>query len=87
MAKGITGTGEGFDAPSVGRLGGSGFGAHNPSPTELRSKMVQVGSITISRLRAHDTAPLSYHTVISSHIVLWFWQCEACCPYLPGSQP
>ena len=44
MAKGITGTGEGFDARSVGRLGGSGFGAHNPSPTELRSKMVQVRS-------------------------------------------
>lgn len=43
MAKGITGTGEGFDAPSVGRLGGSGLGAHNPSPTELRSKIVQVG--------------------------------------------
>lgn len=42
MAKGITGTGEGFDAPSAGRLGGSGFGAHNVSRTELRGKMVQV---------------------------------------------
>ena len=42
MAKGITGTGEGFDARSFGRLGGSGFGAHNPSPTELRSKMLKV---------------------------------------------
>ncbi len=35
-AKGITGRREGFDAPSVGMLGGSGFGSHNPSPTELR---------------------------------------------------
>ena len=41
MAKGITGSGEGFDAPSVGRLGGRGFGTHNPSLTELRSKMLQ----------------------------------------------
>ena len=44
MANGMTGTGEGFDAPSVGRLGGTGFGSHNPSPTELRSKIVQVSS-------------------------------------------
>ena len=42
MAKGIMGTGEGFDAPSAGRLGGSGFGAHNVNLTELRGKMVQV---------------------------------------------
>ena len=41
MAKSITGSGEGFDAPSAGRLGGRGFGAHNPSLTELRSKMLQ----------------------------------------------
>ncbi|CAL5229206.1 g12489 [Coccomyxa viridis] len=49
MAKGITGTGEGFDAPSVGRLGGSGLGAHNPSPTELRSKIVQAAEARAKR--------------------------------------
>ncbi len=42
MATGITGTGEGFDAPSKGRLGGAGFGGHNPDVSQLRSKMVQV---------------------------------------------
>ncbi len=41
MAKGIMGSGEGFDAPSAGRLGGRGFGAHNPSLTDLRSRMLQ----------------------------------------------
>ena len=56
MAKGITGTGEGFDAPSVGRLGGSGFGSHNPSPTELRSKMVLVSSDASPVVSEYDTA-------------------------------
>ncbi len=42
MAKGVMGTGEGFDASSAGRLGGSDFGAHNVGLTELRGKMVQV---------------------------------------------
>ncbi|KAK9917645.1 hypothetical protein WJX75_006759 [Coccomyxa subellipsoidea] len=41
IAKGITGTGEGFDAPSMGRLGAGGFGGHNPSPALLRIKMLQ----------------------------------------------
>ncbi|EIE22816.1 WLM-domain-containing protein [Coccomyxa subellipsoidea C-169] len=41
IAKGITGTGEGFDAPSMGRLGAGGFGGHNPSPALLRNKMLQ----------------------------------------------
>lgn len=36
MAKGITGTGEGFDAPSCGKLGGRTF-AHNP-PEHVRRK-------------------------------------------------
>ena len=56
MAKGITGTGKGFDAPSVGRLGGSGFGAHNPSPSELRSKMVQVSTDASHLVGTHHTA-------------------------------
>lgn len=56
MAKGITGTGEGFHAPPVGRLGGSGFGAHNPSPSELRSKMVQVSRDASILVRTHHTA-------------------------------
>lgn len=42
IAKGITGTGQGFDAPSVGCLGARGFGGHNPSPADLRRKMIQV---------------------------------------------
>ena len=42
MAKGITGSGEGFDAPSKGRLGAAGFGGHNPDVSQLRGKMVQV---------------------------------------------
>ncbi|BDA50451.1 probable DNA-dependent metalloprotease WSS1 [Coccomyxa sp. Obi] len=41
IAKGITGTGQGFDAPSVGRLGAGGFGGHNPSSADLRRKMIQ----------------------------------------------
>ena len=68
MAKGITGTGEGFDAPSVGRLGGSGFGAHNPSPTELRSKMVQVGSNHYQSLaRSWHSAAVIPHCHIIPH--------------------
>ena len=42
MVRGIGGTGEGFDAPSAGRLGGRGFGTHNDSPAALRSAMVKV---------------------------------------------
>ena len=42
MAKGITGTGEGFDAPSKSRLGAGGFGGHNPDMSQLRGKMVKV---------------------------------------------
>lgn len=49
IAKGITGTGEGFDAPSMGRLGAGGFGGHNPSPALLRNKMLQVGGRPTSR--------------------------------------
>ncbi|KAK9804047.1 hypothetical protein WJX73_008674 [Symbiochloris irregularis] len=41
MTKGIAGTGQGFDAPSAGRLGGKGPGAHNPSPAVLRAAMVK----------------------------------------------
>ena len=32
MAKGIMGSGEGFDAPSVGRLGGRGLWRSQPKP-------------------------------------------------------
>ena len=42
MAKGIGGTGEGFDAASKGRLGARGFGGHNISQTALRDAMVKV---------------------------------------------
>ncbi|KXZ43445.1 hypothetical protein GPECTOR_90g532 [Gonium pectorale] len=37
MAKGVGGTGVGFDGPSVGRLGSHGFlPTHNPDPRRLR---------------------------------------------------
>lgn len=43
MAQGVSGTGVGFDAPSVGRLGSHGsFPTHNPAPSALRSHMVKV---------------------------------------------
>ena len=42
QARGIGGTGQGFDAPSAGRAGGKGFGAHNLSATGLRSAMINV---------------------------------------------
>ena len=42
MAKGLGGTGEGFDAPSAGRAGAKGFGGHNVSAVDLRSAMVKV---------------------------------------------
>jgi hypothetical protein len=58
MAKGITGTGEGFDAPSAGRLGGSGFGAHNISLMELRGKMMQVRPCSMSQEATHSNAPV-----------------------------
>eukprot|EP00976_Prorocentrum_cordatum_P109453 1195022-Prorocentrum_minimum.AAC.7 len=49
MAKGITGTGVGFDAPSVGRLGGRTFD-HNPPASQLR----QVGAY-IPTVRTNQT--------------------------------
>lgn len=54
MDKGITGTGEGFDAPSKGRLGAGGFGGHNPSPAQLRSKMVQVKGLQLLSRRKEE---------------------------------
>lgn len=42
MAKGVGGTGAGFDAASAGRLGSKGFGAHDLSPSKLRAAMVKV---------------------------------------------
>lgn len=40
-SRGITGTGAGFDALAAGRVGGAGFGAHNPDPSQLRDKMLK----------------------------------------------
>lgn len=43
MDKGISGSGVGFDAPSVGRLGGRGpVPVHNPDPRKLRDVAVKV---------------------------------------------
>ena len=41
ISRGIAGTGAGFDAASAGRLGGAGFGAHNPDPSQLRERMLK----------------------------------------------
>ena len=45
-ARGIVGTGAGFDAASSGRLGGAGFGAHNPDPRQLRDKFLKAGGLS-----------------------------------------
>ncbi len=43
MAKGIAGSGAGFDAPSVGRLGGRGpVPTHNPPSHQLKSLALKV---------------------------------------------
>eukprot|EP00891_Asterochloris_glomerata_P008606 jgi/Astpho2/8606/gw1.00126.49.1_t len=45
VSKGIAGTGVGFDAPSVGKLGGRGpIAVHNPGLHQLRDVMLKVGS-------------------------------------------
>lgn len=45
MAKGITGSGAGFDAPSMGRLGGRGpVPTHNPPAHQLKSAALKVPS-------------------------------------------
>ncbi len=41
ISRGIAGSGAGFDAASAGRLGGAGFGAHNPDPSQLRERMLK----------------------------------------------
>lgn len=44
LARGISGTGQGFDAPSVGRLGSHGFiPQHNPEPGRMRDAVLRVG--------------------------------------------
>ena len=45
MAKGIVGSGTGFDAPSVGRLGGRGpVPTHNPPAHQMKSAALKVDS-------------------------------------------
>lgn len=45
MAKGIVGNGTGFDAPSVGRLGGRGpVPTHNPPAHQMKSAALKVDS-------------------------------------------
>ena len=49
MAKGIAGSGAGFDAPSVGRLGGRGpVPIHNPPSHQLKSLALKVCIIICS---------------------------------------
>ena len=43
MAKGISGSGQGFDAASRGRLGSHSFiPTHNPPETQLKNVMLKV---------------------------------------------
>ena len=88
IAKGITGTGEGFDAPSMGRLGAGGFGGHNPSPALLRIKMLEVISTysntlmsKVTRLQSIATsAPLAaeiFCRVAGPPLIF-------CCAWFPG---
>ena len=57
MAKGISGSGAGFDAKSMGRLGGRGpVPLHNPDPRKLRDVAVKVELCcfpTTRRLKRH----------------------------------
>ena len=49
MAKGIAGSGAGFDAPSVGKLGGRGpVPIHNPPSHQLKSLALKVCTIFCS---------------------------------------
>ncbi|MEW5307611.1 MAG: hypothetical protein WDW36_009991 [Sanguina aurantia] len=58
MAKGVSGTGVGFDAPSVGRLGSHGpIPAHNPAPSALRTHMVKAAEERAKRQRLTDSGP------------------------------
>lgn len=46
MAKGIVGSGAGFDAPSVGRLGGRGpVPTHNPPAHQMKSAGLKVSTL------------------------------------------
>lgn len=56
IAKGLTGTGQGFDAPLASRLGTKGFGGHNPSPALLRDKIVQVNGRDLLKDSSIDDA-------------------------------
>ncbi|KAK9846382.1 hypothetical protein WJX81_002685 [Elliptochloris bilobata] len=44
-ARGIVGTGAGFDKAPAGKVGGAGFGAHNPDPSQLRDKMLKAAAV------------------------------------------
>lgn len=47
MEKGITGSGAGFDAPSMGRLGGRGpVPSHNPPAHQLKNAALKVSLCT-----------------------------------------
>lgn len=47
MAKGISGSGAGFDAPSMGRLGGRGpVPTHNPPARQLKSIALKVSQLS-----------------------------------------
>ena len=46
MAKGISGSGQGFDAASRGRLGSHSFiPTHNPPESRLKDVMLKVGVV------------------------------------------
>ncbi len=62
MAKGIAGSGAGFDAPSVGRLGGRGpVPIHNPPPHQLKSLALKVA--------LHHTLRFFVHPPCEKHVL------------------
>ena len=64
MAKGIAGSGAGFDAPSVGRLGGRGpVSIHNPPSHQLKSLALKVCIIPCSVVHPPCDNQMSYSQV------------------------
>ena len=61
MDKGIRGSGQGFDAASVGRLGSHSYiPQHNPSAGRLRDVMLQV-RLSLPSLACFASTPFEYY--------------------------
>lgn len=71
MAKGISGSGQGFDAASKGRLGSHSFiPTHNPPETQLKNVMLKV-HIALNLVNCADaTWPRHMSACVTASIVL-----------------